>query len=110
MYGIDVEETVPIWRYNEDGTVKNIRPSIYHRQAVEDVEKHGPRGRIGLIVRNRYGDQNPMTFKQARRMNDLFEKGLLEVVDYLTVNHVPPEYALLGYDTECENAGLNQLY
>ena len=104
--GHDFKETVPVYRYNEDGTVSNVRPSIFHRQAQQDVAKHGSRNRVGYLVKNQYGDIKPMEFKKARRMVDLFERKFLEIVDYWTVPYVPAEYGLTGCDTECEGSGI----
>lgn len=107
--GSEVDERVPVYKFNDDGKVQNIRPTIYHRESQAMVDKHGAQGIIGYTVRNQFGDVKPMTFKQHARLKDLFERRFLEIVDYWRVHHVPPEYGMTGYDTECINSGILSL-
>lgn len=106
MYIPDAEETVPVWRFGDDGKVQNIRPSSFHLNAETDFKKHGSRGVVGYKVRNNYGEIKKMTFKQYHRLFDLFRRNVLEVVEYWYDQNLPAEYGMAGYDTECVNSGI----
>ncbi|TXH52392.1 MAG: hypothetical protein E6Q97_16180 [Desulfurellales bacterium] len=93
-------DTVPVLVYDDRMRVRNVRPTIYHRNAEEDMRRAGTSGRIGYIVENAYGQKKTMTYKQYHRMHDLFEKRLLKVVDHWVDHSVAAEIALTGFDTE----------
>lgn len=106
MYGHEFDQRIPVYEYGEGGTVRNVRPTIYHREAVRSMQQFGQRGIIGYKVQNTYGHVHTMTFKQFERMKDLFERGCLKQVGYWYNHNVPQEMALAGYDTESINAGV----
>lgn len=99
-FNVPIEETVPVYQFRSDGKVQNVRPTIFHRRAVQQMQRAGTSGRVGYIVKNQYGVKWPMTFLQAQRMETLFSTGVLEVIDHWTVHHAPREFALTGFDTE----------
>lgn len=99
----DFDERLPVYQYTEHG-VQNVRPSSFFREAKQDMEQYGNRDIIGYVVRNLHGENRLMTFLQARRMQDLFQRNLLTIVDYWRESYMPKEYALAGCDTEHTHA------
>ena len=109
-YGSDFGETVPIYKFGDDRTISNIRPTIYFRKAQALVKEHGSKGRIGYIVENRHGNRKPMTFKQAERMGSLFDRKELTVVDWWTPYGVDAMMGLTGCDSEMEGNNKQGMY
>lgn len=95
----DFDERMPVYEFTERG-VQNVRPSSYFRNAQADMNQYGGRNRIGYVVRNLHGENRLMTFAQYHRMQDLFERNLLTIVDFWQENYMQKEYALAGCDTE----------
>lgn len=111
FFGSDTPDNVPVFKFGDDGRISNIRPTMYHRESLQKVQQHGAKGRIGYLVQNNYGDPpKRMTFKQAARLKDLFDRGMLKIVDWWVSHHVDPAMGMAGYDTEMEGHGSRGMY
>lgn len=109
----DFDERVPVFKFDSDGkkgTISNIRPSSYRRDAQREVDNVGSRGRIGVIAVNQYGERKHLTYLQKARMVDLFETGQLTIVDHWVDNRVNSMMGMTGFDTEMEGRGDHSMY
>lgn len=96
----DVPDTVPVWEITGDRRAVLKRPTSYFRDSKKFLDDHARQGIIGYIVKNSFGVKLPMTMLVARRMEDKFASGELEIVDYLRNHHAAKNAGLHGFDTE----------
>lgn len=92
-------ENVPEWSIGSGGTIKPLKQTQYFTDAQRDIQAKGSRNLIGYWVKCPF-DKKFMTVLQAKRMADMFERGILEIIDYVYSDAAHEHFGLEGYDTE----------